>query len=60
MQELLVNQADEASGIMNMQDLAKILGDISRHSPEDLNFWADVESVGWKLAVAERDEGSYD
>ena len=60
MQKMLVNQAIEASGIMNTQRFATIFDGISRHSPEGLNFKARVEEVGWKQAVAERDQGTFD
>ena len=60
MQKMLVNQAIEASGIMNTQRLATVFDGISRHSPEGLNFKARVEEVGWKQAVAERDQGTFD
>lgn len=30
-----------------------------RHSPEGLNFKKRVEEVGWKQAVQERDEGTF-
>ena len=60
MQKLLVNQAIEASGIMNTQRFATIFDGISRHSPEGLNFKARVEEVGWKGAVTERDQGTFD
>ena len=32
----------------------------SRHSPEGVNFKHRSEVVGWKQAVKERDEGSFD
>lgn len=60
MQKMLVNQAIEASGIMNTQRLATIFDGISRHSPEGMNFKARVEDVGWKQAVNERDHGTFD
>ena len=60
MQKMLVNQAIEASGIMNTQRLATIFDGMSRHSPEGLNFKARVEEVGWKQAVKERDQGTFD
>ena len=60
MQKMLVNQAIEASGIMNTQRLATIFDGMSRHSPEGLNFKARVEKVGWKQAVEERDQGTFD
>ena len=60
MQKMRVNQAIEATGIMNTQRLAIILDGISRHSQEGLNFKARVEEVGWKQAVAERGQGTFD
>ena len=60
MQKMLVNQAIEVAGIMNTQRLATIFDCVSRHSSEGLNFKARVEEVGWKQAVAERDQGTFD
>jgi len=60
MQKMVVNQAMEASGLMNTQRLATLFDGISRHSPEGLNFKARAEAVGWKQAVRERDQGTYD
>ena len=60
MQKMLVNQAIEATGIMNTQRFATIFDGISRHSPEGMNFKARVEEVGWKQAVTERDQGNFD
>jgi enoyl-CoA hydratase len=60
MQKMVINQAIEASGMMNTQRLATIFDGITRHSPEGMNFKSRVESVGWKQAVRERDEGTYD
>jgi len=60
MQKLVINQAIEATGLMNTQRLATIFDGITRHSPEGLTFKARSESVGWKQAVAERDEGTWD
>ena len=60
MQKMVINQAIEASGMMNTQRLATIFDGISRHSPEGLNFKRRVEAVGWKQAVRERDDGTYD
>ena len=60
MQKMLVNQTIEAVGIMNTQRLATIFDGISHHWPEGLNFKARVEAVGWKQAVAERDQGTFD
>jgi enoyl-CoA hydratase len=67
MQKMVINQAIEASGMMDTQRLAtifdgitRIFDGITRHSPEGMNFKGRVESVGWKQAVRERDEGTYD
>ncbi len=56
---MVINQAMEAT-ITQTQRLATVFDGISRHSPEGLAFKARVETVGWKQAVKERDEGSYD
>ena len=60
MQKMVINQAIEASGMINTQRLATIFDGITRHSPEGLNFKRRAETVGWKQAVRERDEGTYD
>ena len=60
MQKMVINQAIEATGLMETQRLATIFDGITRHSPEGLNFKARAEAVGWKQAVQERDQGSYD
>jgi enoyl-CoA hydratase len=60
MQKMIINQAIEASGMMNTQRLATIFDGITRHSPEGMNFKSRAETVGWKQAVRERDEGTYD
>jgi len=60
MQKMVINQAIEASGMMNTQRLATIFDGITRHSPEGMNFKSRVEAVGWKQAVRERDDGTYD
>ena len=39
---------------------AETLDGRSRHSPEGMNFKARVDDVGWKQAVRERDDGSFD
>jgi enoyl-CoA hydratase len=46
--------------MMNTQRLATIFDGITRHSPEGMNFRNRIETVGWKQAVRERDEGTYD
>jgi enoyl-CoA hydratase len=45
---------------MEMQRMSTLFDGISRHSPEGLEFKRRVDEVGWKKAVAERDEGTYD
>jgi enoyl-CoA hydratase len=60
MQKLVVNQAIEAMGLKNTQLLATIFDGITRHSPEGLNFKKRAETVGWKEAVRDRDNGTWD
>ena len=60
MQKLMVNQALENMGLGSTQTLATLFDGISRHSPEGLNFKHRSESLGWKQAVRERDDGSFD
>ena len=60
MQKLVINQAIEATGLMNTQRLATIFDGITRHSPEGVNFKKRAEEVGWKQAVKERDMGTFD
>jgi enoyl-CoA hydratase len=59
MQKMVINSAVEEK-INQTQRLATLLDGITRHSPEGLNFKARVEEVGWKQAVNERDNGTYD
>ncbi len=59
MQKMVINQALEAT-ITQTQRLATVFDGISRHSPEGMNFKARVEKVGWKHAVRERDERTFD
>ena len=60
MQKMLVNQAMETSGLIQTQKMATFFDGISRHSPEGIAFKQRVEKVGWKQAVEERDNGSFD
>ncbi len=60
LQKMVINQAIEASGMMNTQRLATLFDGIARHSPEGIAFKNRVEAVGWKQAVKERDLGTYD
>ena len=59
MQKMVINSAVEAQ-INQTQRLATVFDGITRHSPEGLNFKARAEQVGWKQAVEERDEGTFD
>jgi len=60
MQKLMINQALENMGLRNTQMIATIFDGITRHSPEGLAFKRRAETVGWKQAVRERDQGTYD
>ncbi len=60
MQKLVINQAIEAMGLKNTQLLATVFDGITRHSPEGLNFKKRAETVGWKEAVRDRDNGTWD
>lgn len=60
MQKLVINQAYENMGLQVTQMMATVFDGITRHSPEGLNFKHRAESVGWKQAVRERDEGTFD
>ncbi|MDQ2091739.1 crotonase/enoyl-CoA hydratase family protein [Marimonas arenosa] len=59
MQKMVINQAMEMT-LTSTQRLATVFDGITRHSPEGLNFKARAEAVGWKQAVTERDEGTWD
>ncbi len=59
MQKMVINSAVEAV-INQTQRLATVFDGIARHSPEGLNFKDRAERVGWKQAVQERDEGTFD
>ena len=60
MQKLMINQAYENMGINHTQMLATIFDGIARHTPEGINFKRRAEKEGWKKAVRERDQGTYD
>lgn len=60
MQKLVINQAIDAMGLANTQMLATVFDGITRHSPEGINFKQRSEEVGWRQAVRERDEGTFD
>jgi enoyl-CoA hydratase len=60
MQKLMINQALENMGLATTQVIATIFDGITRHSPEGMAFKRRAEEVGWKRAVRERDDGTYD
>jgi enoyl-CoA hydratase len=60
MQKLMVNQALTNMGLHTTQMIATIFDGITRHSPEGLNFKRRAEEKGWKRAVDERDQGTFD
>ena len=60
MQKMVINQAIEQTGMQQTQRLATIFDGITRHSPEGINFKKRSEEIGWRQAVAERDEGTWD
>lgn len=60
MQKMMVNQALSNMGLHNTQMIATVFDGITRHSPEGLAFKRRSEEVGWKQAVQERDEGTFD
>ena len=60
MQKLMVNQALTNMGLHTTQMIATIFDGITRHSPEGLNFKRRAEEKGWKHAVDERDQGTFD
>jgi enoyl-CoA hydratase len=60
MQKLMINQALENMGLRNTQMIATVFDGITRHSPEGLTFKRRAEEVGWKQAVKERDNGTFD
>jgi len=60
MQKMMVNQALENMGLASTQTLAVFFDGIARHTPEGVNFKNRAEDIGWKDAVKERDQGSFD
>ena len=60
MQKLMINQALENMGLRTTQMFATLFDGITRHSPEGMAFKRRAEAVGWKQAVQERDQGTYD
>ena len=60
MQKLMLNQALTNMGLHTTQMIATIFDGITRHSPEGLNFKRRAEEMGWKRAVQDRDQGTFD
>ncbi len=60
MQKLMINQALYNMGLQTTQMIATVFDGITRHSPEGINFKHRAEQVGWKQAVDERDQGTFD
>lgn len=60
MQKLMINQALHNMGLASTQMVATIFDGITRHSPEGVNFKRRAEQKGWKQAVDERDQGTFD
>jgi enoyl-CoA hydratase len=60
MQKLMINQALENMGLRSTQMIATLFDGITRHTPEGVAFKRRAEKVGWKEAVKERDQGTYD
>jgi enoyl-CoA hydratase len=60
MQKLVVNQALGNMGLQTTQMIATLFDGITRHTREGLNFKRRAAEAGWKQAVAERDQGTFD
>ena len=60
MQQLMLNQALANTGLRNTQMFATIFDGMTRHSPEGMMFRKRAKTVGWKQAVRERDQGTFD
>jgi enoyl-CoA hydratase len=56
---MVINQAIEATGLMQTQRLATLFDGITRHSPEGIAFKDRVETMGRHQAVQERDLGTF-
>ena len=60
MQKMMVNQALENMGLSSTQTLANFFDGVTRHSPAGVKLKQRAEAMGWKQAVRERDEGTFD
>ena len=55
-----MNQALDNMGLQTTQMIATLFDGIARHSREGLDFKHRAEVKGWKHAVDERDQGTFD
>jgi enoyl-CoA hydratase len=60
MQKLMLNGALTNMGLQSTQMMATLFDGIARHTREGLNFKRRAAEAGWKQAVEERDQGSFD
>jgi enoyl-CoA hydratase/carnithine racemase len=60
MQKLMLNGALTNMGLQSTQMMATLFDGIARHTREGLNFKRRAAEEGWKQAVEERDQGSFD
>ncbi|HSR80736.1 MAG TPA: crotonase/enoyl-CoA hydratase family protein [Hyphomicrobiaceae bacterium] len=60
MQKLMLNGALVNMGLQSTQMMATLFDGIARHTREGLNFKRRAGEEGWKRAVEERDQGSFD
>ena len=59
-QTLMVNQALANMGLHTTQMIGTLFDGITRHTREGLNFKRCAAEQGWKQAVVERDQGTFD
>jgi hypothetical protein len=60
MRKLMVNQALSNMGLYITQMITTVLGGMRRHAREDYNCKRRAQENGWKQAVDESDQGSFD
>ncbi|MAW54499.1 MAG: hypothetical protein CMM69_03425 [Rhodospirillaceae bacterium] len=60
MQKMVINQAIEAMGFHQIQQLAKLFDGFTRHSPEGVNYKNRFEKADCKKAVQKCDQGTFD
>jgi hypothetical protein len=59
-EKLMVNQALSNMGLYITQMITTVLGGMTRHTREDYDCKRRARENGWKQAVKERDQGSFD